>query len=52
MVSPILGAMVIAETEDSVTLAVQISKTTLFRHMRLLENLVNAASRGEGEPWR
>jgi hypothetical protein len=43
------GAMVIAETEASVTIAIQISKATLSRHMRFLENLVAAATRGEAD---
>ncbi len=44
--------MIISETETHIVVAVEISKATLFRNMRFLENLVDVASRGEWEPPR
>jgi|GraSoi2013_100cm_1033763.scaffolds.fasta_scaffold142396_2 hypothetical protein len=41
--------MIISETETHIVVAVEISKSTLFRHMRFLENLVDAGTRGEAE---
>ena len=39
--------VIVAETEDSVIIAVAVSKTTLARNMRFLETLIDAATRGE-----
>jgi hypothetical protein len=41
--------MIISETETHIVVAVEISKSTLFRHMRFLENLVDAGTRGEAD---
>jgi hypothetical protein len=41
--------MIIAETETHIIVAVEIAKATLFRNMRFLENLVDAATRGEAD---
>jgi hypothetical protein len=41
--------MIISETETHIVVTVKISKATLFRNMRFLENLVDLASRGEWE---
>ncbi len=46
---PEASPMIIAETETHVVIAVEISKATLFRHMRFLENLVDAGTRGEAD---
>jgi len=45
-----IGALVTAETEESVTLAIQVSKATLLRHIGVLEHLVDAASRAGVPP--
>jgi hypothetical protein len=37
--------VVVAETEDSVIIAVAVSKTTLARNMRFLETVIDAATR-------
>ncbi len=42
--------MIISETETHIV--VEISKATLLRHMRFLEMLVDAGTRGEDEPPR
>jgi hypothetical protein len=47
-----VSPMIIAETETHIVVAVEIAKSTLFRHMRFLENLVDAAARGDEEPQR
>ena len=49
---PEAAPMIISETETHIIVAVEISKATLFRNMRFLENLVDVASRGESEPPR
>ncbi len=41
--------MIISETETHIVVAVEISKATLLRHMRFLESLVDAGTRGEAE---
>ena len=41
--------MIISETETHIVVAVEISKSTLFRHVRFLEHLVDAGTRGEAE---
>jgi hypothetical protein len=46
---PEASPMIIAETETHIIVAVEIAKSTLFRHMRFLENLVDAGTRGEAE---
>jgi hypothetical protein len=46
---PEASPMVIAESETHVTIVLEISKSTLFRHMRFLENLVDAGTRGEAD---
>jgi hypothetical protein len=49
-----IGAMVIAETAESITVAIQVSKATLLRNMHFLEALVDAGTRApdEDEPPR
>ena len=42
---PEASPMIIAETETHIVVAVEIAKTTLLRHMRFLENLVDAGTR-------
>jgi hypothetical protein len=44
--------MIISETETHIIVAIEISKATLFGHIRFLENLVDVASRGKWEPPR
>jgi hypothetical protein len=46
---PEASTMIIAETERDIVVAVQISKSTVLRHMRFLENLVNAGTRAPDE---
>jgi hypothetical protein len=41
--------MIISETATHIVVAVEISKATLLRHMRFLENLVDAANRAPDE---
>jgi hypothetical protein len=41
--------MIISETATHIVVAVEISKATLLRHMRFLENLVDAANRASDE---
>jgi hypothetical protein len=42
--------MIVAEDERDIVVAVRISKSTLYRHLKFLENLVDAGTRGEEEP--
>jgi hypothetical protein len=42
--------MIVAEDERDIVVAVRISKSTLYRHWKFLENLVDAGTRGEEEP--
>jgi hypothetical protein len=44
---PEASPMIISETETHIIVAVEIAKTTLFRNIRFLENLRDAASWGE-----
>jgi hypothetical protein len=44
---PEASPMIIAETETHIIIALEISKATLFRNVRFLENLLCEASRGE-----
>ena len=46
---PEASPMIIAETDTHVVIVMEISKSTLFRHMRFLENLVDAGTRGEAD---
>jgi hypothetical protein len=45
-----IAALVTAETPESVTLSVQISKALLLRQIGVLERLVDAASRNGVPP--
>jgi len=46
---PEASPMIIAETDTHVVIVMEIAKSTLFRHMRFLENLVDAGTRGEAD---
>jgi hypothetical protein len=46
---PSAPPIIIGETETHIIVAVEIAKATLFRNMRFLENLVDAATRGEAD---
>ena len=46
---PGASPVIIAETETHIVIVMEISKSTLFRHMRFLENLIDAGTRGEAD---
>jgi hypothetical protein len=46
---PEASPMIIAETETHIIVAMKIAKATLFRNVRFLENLFDAATRGEAD---
>jgi hypothetical protein len=49
---PEASPMIISETETHIVVAVEINKATLLRHMRFLENLVDAGTRAPDDPPR
>ena len=49
---PEASPMIIAESDTHVVIVMEISKSTLLRHMRFLQMLVDAGTRGEDEPPR
>jgi hypothetical protein len=49
---PPASPMIISENESHIIVAVEISKATLLRHMRFLENLIDVATRAPDEERR
>ncbi len=46
---PEASPIIISETETHVVIALELAKTTLARHRRFLETLLDAASRSEAD---